>query len=283
MRADRGRPYWCGFSEAQWTSFSLACLVLICEEARILPATAWHSWAAAGMLGVMATATIRRATDPLVKLGLLHSQHVSEVVEATQLIASQSVPSWKGLPRSIVMARTSRESRSRAGGSTTENAQSNTIPSRHNILRGTKTRPASSRTSSCGSAQHLRRENLSPASTMVSFHLMLPSVHANGPTPNPDNGRALGRPPMNAVNHAIPASRRVASPPHYPFVQQMCASGKTSDPVADCGEGSMDPEQGWANGAEPLAFSIGMDQMPSRRGHFFGQMHVRTPNETSGF
>ena len=37
FRGDATRPYFCGFSEAQWTSLVLAMAALFAEQARILP------------------------------------------------------------------------------------------------------------------------------------------------------------------------------------------------------------------------------------------------------
>ena len=47
FRADNGRHYFCGVSEAQWTSLLTTAAVVIAEQYQLLPASSWHPLALA--------------------------------------------------------------------------------------------------------------------------------------------------------------------------------------------------------------------------------------------
>lgn len=79
FRGDVARPYFCGFSEAQWTSFVLAVAALFAEYAKVVPGSTWHSAAVAAIVGTMIAIRIFRHFDRSRRFDLLHPVHIREV------------------------------------------------------------------------------------------------------------------------------------------------------------------------------------------------------------
>jgi hypothetical protein len=88
FRGDVARPYFCGFSEAQWTSLALALAVLFAEQAKLLPGTAWHSMAVAGMVAIMIAIRMHRHFDRSRRFELLRPSHAREISLALQHLCS---------------------------------------------------------------------------------------------------------------------------------------------------------------------------------------------------
>lgn len=93
MRGDRGRPYYGGFSEAQWISMALTLLVAGAELAGWLPLEWWHAGAALGLVLIAALAAWRRRGQRPVLYALLLPGHVAEIAAAT-------APRWLSLTES---------------------------------------------------------------------------------------------------------------------------------------------------------------------------------------
>jgi Prolipoprotein diacylglyceryl transferase len=80
VRGDLGRPYWLGFSEAQWISVLLMACVVVGEWRGDMPYHAWHTLVLAGLVLVIVTVAVmqrRRSTGQLLCLS-----HVHEVAAA---------------------------------------------------------------------------------------------------------------------------------------------------------------------------------------------------------
>jgi Prolipoprotein diacylglyceryl transferase len=108
VRGDADRAYLLGFSEAQWTSAALVCLVAVLGQAGVLP-SAWWQWGAAA---VVATASA------LALVGRLHRglasrfgtpSHVEELASilATPSFGTPGAPDPGGQPQWIDLHRTS--------------------------------------------------------------------------------------------------------------------------------------------------------------------------------
>jgi prolipoprotein diacylglyceryltransferase len=82
LRGDRDRPYWRGFSEAQWTSLLLMLVVIALETAGLLPFHAWHLAAVLGLLLIMTAITTRRRLAHNDLDQLFHPRHIHEVAQA---------------------------------------------------------------------------------------------------------------------------------------------------------------------------------------------------------
>jgi hypothetical protein len=86
FRGDAARPYWWGFSQAQWISLLLAIAVLTAERARIVPAAPWHWIAAAALLVSLVLAIVWRHFDRSQQFELLQPRHVEEIIGALRLV-----------------------------------------------------------------------------------------------------------------------------------------------------------------------------------------------------
>jgi hypothetical protein len=82
MRGDADRPYWWGFSEAQWTSLLLVYAVLLSEFAGVLVFHSWHGGIAVVMTAVIVGLVVRRKLGHENTYKLLHPLHVKEVALA---------------------------------------------------------------------------------------------------------------------------------------------------------------------------------------------------------
>jgi hypothetical protein len=92
IRGDDARPYYGGFSQAQWISAGLLLLVVLCEWRGLLPWHVWHAGVAAVMAAVMIVQAIGRRFIHSERRRLLHPHHVREVAEALDRIGP-AVPS----------------------------------------------------------------------------------------------------------------------------------------------------------------------------------------------
>jgi hypothetical protein len=90
LRGDAARPYYGGFSQAQWISAVLLLLVVLSEWRGLLPWHAWHAWIAAAMVGVMIVQAVARRFVHSERRRLLHPHHVREVAEALAATATQA-------------------------------------------------------------------------------------------------------------------------------------------------------------------------------------------------
>ncbi len=81
VRGDVGRPYWRGFSEAQWVSILRIALVVAAGVTGILPFQAWHGVVLATLILTMAAVAAGRSKDHFASHRLCHSEHVQELAE----------------------------------------------------------------------------------------------------------------------------------------------------------------------------------------------------------
>jgi hypothetical protein len=85
IRGDDDRPYYGGFSQAQWISAILLVLVVLGEWRGLLPWHAWHAVIGAAMVAVMIVQAIVRLFVHSERERLLHPHHVREVAEALEV------------------------------------------------------------------------------------------------------------------------------------------------------------------------------------------------------
>jgi prolipoprotein diacylglyceryl transferase len=85
-RGDAARPYFAGFSEAQWTSLLLVMGVAFAERGAILPASRWHGLAALGIGVCMALLMAWRRFDGSRRFELLQPRHVDEIIGSLELL-----------------------------------------------------------------------------------------------------------------------------------------------------------------------------------------------------
>jgi hypothetical protein len=86
LRGDDDRPYYGGFSQAQWLSAILLVLVVLGEWRGLLPWHAWHAVVAIAMVTLMIVQAAVRRFVRSERGRLLHPHHVREVAEALEEI-----------------------------------------------------------------------------------------------------------------------------------------------------------------------------------------------------
>jgi prolipoprotein diacylglyceryltransferase len=102
FRGDAARPYWGGFSEAQWCSVLLMTVTVGAEFSGRLAFHAWHVVVALALPFVMLLVALWRRGDETRKFQILHPHHVSEVAGAIESLRANGRPS-----ASVRIARTS--------------------------------------------------------------------------------------------------------------------------------------------------------------------------------
>ncbi|MFL5628555.1 MAG: prolipoprotein diacylglyceryl transferase family protein, partial [Ktedonobacteraceae bacterium] len=86
VRGDRERPYLWGFSEAQWASLLLMCVIALAEVFGVLVLYPWHIAATACLICTMIIVALDRRFRRTVSHQLLHPHHIQEVAEAVELV-----------------------------------------------------------------------------------------------------------------------------------------------------------------------------------------------------
>jgi hypothetical protein len=89
MRGDVERPYALGFSEAQWVSVLLLCIVVCAEVAGLLPFQWWHALAAFAVICTMVVVSLRRRFQHISMYRLLHPYHVKEIAGALERVSRE--------------------------------------------------------------------------------------------------------------------------------------------------------------------------------------------------
>lgn len=89
-RGDSERPYFGGFSEAQWTSLFLAIGVVCAEYGKIIPANTWHRWIPLCLATSMIVVSLARRLQKTSRFNLLHPRHVRELAEAIKVAVGAS-------------------------------------------------------------------------------------------------------------------------------------------------------------------------------------------------
>lgn len=88
FRGDPGRPYWNGFSEAQWTTLALFLFSAALSLAGWLPFYSWHLWTVLGLLFFMLAVAIyrRQQTAPIHKIN--NPRHVAEIADGLKALVA---------------------------------------------------------------------------------------------------------------------------------------------------------------------------------------------------
>ncbi len=84
LRGDPDRPYFFGFSEAQWTSLLLMAFTISAEASRALPWQRWHAAATILLALIMAGVSLHRRMRKTPTHALLHPRHIREIAEALE-------------------------------------------------------------------------------------------------------------------------------------------------------------------------------------------------------
>ena len=82
QRGDGGRPYYWGFSEAQWISLTLTWLVVVAGVLGVLPAATWHGVAAVALTALLLAVAVKRRFQGDWRFRLLRADHMQEVARA---------------------------------------------------------------------------------------------------------------------------------------------------------------------------------------------------------
>jgi Prolipoprotein diacylglyceryl transferase len=93
MRGDPERPYYWGFSQAQWISLLLMCGVVSAELSGVLPFYLWHTVATAFIVLLIISISVRRHYQNTPNYQLGHPRHIKEVAEALQMVSHYAAES----------------------------------------------------------------------------------------------------------------------------------------------------------------------------------------------
>jgi hypothetical protein len=96
MRGDPDRHYFGGFSEAQWTSLLLLCVVVWGELSGILPYNLWHTGVTACLILAMAVIAIERRVRKADTYRLLHARHINELADTLGRASDAAMGATKG-------------------------------------------------------------------------------------------------------------------------------------------------------------------------------------------
>lgn len=87
VRGDPERPYYAGFSEAQWTSILLMIVIVFAELKGALIFHWWHVFSTAGLILLMIAVALKRHFKKNPKHLLLNPRHVEEVARAVDTLS----------------------------------------------------------------------------------------------------------------------------------------------------------------------------------------------------
>ena len=97
-RGDSDRPYWLGFSQAQWISVVLMSAMLWAEFRGAMPFHLWHSFALASLLLTMLAVAVARQVTSAPRHRLLHPAHMQEMAAALKQAFAHADALPKGTP-----------------------------------------------------------------------------------------------------------------------------------------------------------------------------------------
>jgi hypothetical protein len=109
-RGDADRPYWRGFSQAQWLALLLTGLIVCAELTGILPLLRWHLATFALLAVTLIAVSVRRRLQKTLEFQLLHPRHVQQVASAMKRLgapAGRVIHPLDGTPTVVSVARTS--------------------------------------------------------------------------------------------------------------------------------------------------------------------------------
>jgi len=84
LRGDPDRPYFFGFSEAQWTSLILMSLTVSSEFSWALPRRPWHLGITLALVFLMIAVSVHRRFRETATHWILHPRHIREVARALE-------------------------------------------------------------------------------------------------------------------------------------------------------------------------------------------------------
>jgi hypothetical protein len=109
-RGDAGRPYFLGFSEAQWTSVGSAAAIGLAESSGLLPRHGWHVVLGALIAASLLAVALHRRLSPRSVHRLMHPAHALEIADGLRILASEPALVGKA-PRVLATGRGLRLSR----------------------------------------------------------------------------------------------------------------------------------------------------------------------------
>lgn len=89
FRGDPERPYWKGFSEAQWTTLGLFLLSVVLSFLGYLPYYNWHIWIVVGLILLMLGVTIYRLQQTVPTYKIKNPHHITEMANGLQLLKNE--------------------------------------------------------------------------------------------------------------------------------------------------------------------------------------------------
>ncbi len=85
-RGDTERPYWQGFSEAQWTTLGIFTVSVVLSLLGLLPHYLWHLWALPVLVFGMFATVISRKFQSVPAHKILHPKHVLEIAQGIEVL-----------------------------------------------------------------------------------------------------------------------------------------------------------------------------------------------------
>lgn len=81
FRGDPDRPYWHGFSEAQWTTLALFIISALFSSLGWLPFYMWHWWLVATLVVLQLAVFVFRKQEPFALHKIFNPHHIKEIAE----------------------------------------------------------------------------------------------------------------------------------------------------------------------------------------------------------
>jgi prolipoprotein diacylglyceryltransferase len=89
-RGDTERPYWLGFSEAQWTTFGIFVVSVILSLLGLLPYYAWHLLSLPILVLAMVAAIVYHKFQTIPTYELLHPKHILEIAQGIEALENHT-------------------------------------------------------------------------------------------------------------------------------------------------------------------------------------------------
>jgi len=85
-RGDLERPYWQGFSEAQWTTLAIFIVSVALSIFKVLPGYNWHFWAVIGLIVWMVITVILRKFREVSWYKIKAPQHILDIADGIAML-----------------------------------------------------------------------------------------------------------------------------------------------------------------------------------------------------
>ena len=104
LRGDPARPFVLGYSEPQWTSLVVMCVIVGAEYAGVLPRSAGHLVVTASVVSAMILIAWKRSFQSVISRRLFYPVHIQELAEAIEVATGRAtefaeVTQWTIYPR----------------------------------------------------------------------------------------------------------------------------------------------------------------------------------------